>query len=1530
MKPNWQRPTQSHVYKPSIESLNPGEIKGFISKIISGESIENIKMYQNETQLGFDIADKDGNTLIHHILEIPNKQLSESQKLKIIKEIYKTNIIFKPNKKNITPLHLSCKYQYEHITDFLLKKLKNPIYTNEVDSIGKTPLHYLLQPVKHACKNTKVGTLIKTKIKEEQANELKTASNNIISILQNGAQVKYLRHIKNSLQNIGDIFPLLFSEMYENTINEFTKTLGTKTLNTEKDAEIKKNIIENKLTSLYEELLNKNFKLSLNRLDIKLGNNGWNGVLEYNNTDEMIQKLISYENINEIKTMWTNDNFLLANINLIDEKLEHIYTSIRSIIFFNEALHSWVNANGMGANADDYCIDRARLIELFGDDGMGIVNMSVNQVDIRVLNDLVKDMIGYGVNSEPIVKLTKDKRFAKLNQLTLAEQALRVNQTPINDFNNNPIPFPQADYSPNFRYFCSYIQMASNVIKKYINLINTNIETIFTHLQNENEATQKLYPIYIELSRITITILNIIQYLIIIERTKSIISEKIRKLTDISTKIQNNGFNHPNLNNPANPINYSYEYIKDHINTIEKHVEDIITNFNDIYEKNIIKLYNNLNRIIKYLNSKSSIKYIKHYFDQTVNYQLNPINELNNIWDRQFLPFKIVPNKLNNYINENYINSIDITNNNSINNMIKLIFELYVPVINNKNYSKYYTNNFDNTFNGTIYNDNINAPLPMYNLPPVNRESRIGFTIGYPNPLPPPYPTIKYNDPNLPELIAEALPNPGALGINRSLLRKTREETVITSISERIDAHFATLKFMLIQNLIDIYINPNPIGIPPPPLAAAPSIVTDAVLRNAINTNRVDINGYIDRFNVEENNQVKEGILRIIIGQLADEIITQIIKENIWKGCISYFNTKLSTNLPNRNLLNILLPKSDTGFKLNFNEIINKQIRMFFTNILTLPPYERLMYTGIIMENEDEIKQIYGNNREYKLFNKECITYNPAIITLLHQYNLNPNIKDIYGLTPIFYAIDLMIPNIIQTLITYGAYVKIRGKNYDFVNKLNQTPFEYFNSLFSEEMEKNINITEFYNPFYEELKLEIIDNPDNKNNLIRNLNVAFGQIILMINHYFYNNIIGYTNPNKWRNQDTEDLKDILENFGNYPKLRFNSNEYEFLLQTNYSDLVNDVLTVAKKDVLNAATKKYDIEQQLAEMTAHFATLRSVHPRTPEIRRQMIDLRNKINILRPLRPFPEVNQFSHLNTNEIYHNNNLAPHINSHIGLFKLSPIYNSSDVGVFYNGVFSEIIENLKDYAINPDRTVDNYLLYQNMWKTYIESGLYHNKFGITTLLNNTLVNSRTPLTVTDIEPIRKLYNNIFIPIINDYNDLSQTYLEDNYVLKDMVGILTHVVRYNLCSSLYMAIVKTITKYVSKNHTEVTLINTVNDLLKDRNGNSKLKNYIIGDLPLSLIKLSLQIFDNEYDTLKNSSIKVLLGSITNIVMTSYSVLSKDSTLIRALEMIYPFYENTINLTIQKMKKMVDEYLFYSKSIGIMLEIYIMMLNVPSN
>ena len=173
---------------------------------------------------------------------------------------------------------------------------------------------------------------------------------------------------------------------------------------------------------------------------------------------------------------------------------------------------------------------------------------------------------------------------------------------------------------------------------------------------------------------------------------------------------------------------------------------------------------------------------------------------------------------------------------------------------------------------------------------------------------------------------------------------------------------------------------------------------------------------------------------------------------------------------------------------------------------------------------------------------------------------------------------------------------------------------------------------------------------------------------------------------------------------------------------------------------------------------------------------------------------------------------------------------------------------------------------------------------------------------------LKQLYDDVFVKIIKDYTELPQEYMSINYVLTDIINIIIHITRFVLCNSMYIAVIKTVIKYIktvnpkesfkTEKEYDDFVVDTVNKIV-DFNYTAgphvtdmKLEKYMIDIMPVKLVKHILKIYTDENDEDRTiTSIDDLFNPIIVILKRNTAFpLNDDASLFNGLNTyIFPFY-----------------------------------------
>lgn len=540
---------------------------------------------------------------------------------------------------------------------------------------------------------------------------------------------------------------------------------------------------------------------------------------------------------------------------------------------------------------------------------------------------------------------------------------------------------------------------------------------------------------------------------------------------------------------------FCYELIINKIIETESILETIVNNSDDIYIS-IRKIINNLNMLIEFSNSASAMEYIKCYHDNNDDNIINFVN--NNINNLNTLNYKTIWE----FIDKN-LSGIDIHNQIEVINLKNKLIKKYIPVISVDNYFRFYgsVKKFDNLENKLIFRDDncVNGYLLDFTKSG-DLELEKNDEINSGNPL-----LIKSN-PDLKGVIAHT---------DKYVIDRTSKAEL--SVRNKLDNHLDIIRFRLIKDL-----------------------------NEHLNTNKeTELNKLFKEYTDEK---IRKTMVYSLIGKTIDELFRNYIKLILKENCYNIINniilkTDLSKPKPvDESKWQIYDNKYQ--FKFNINEIYDYIDKIKTENICITFPSELLK----LNKNKNEYVVINNNYESFITEKNNCISIDINIIKLLKQYRCNFLQKDLSGLSPIFYAIDLNIPEIVNELIISNTD-KIRNNN-------NINPLEYAKIIYDGMKILISNDLSICNAYSNKL-IKSITNFDGYIPIY--ITNVYKMLICMYNNYIYSkNDVGFP---------FEKIKGyIIKN----------------IIDKHYSELINNNNIIIKKSTNIDLTNKLTYENKLYE------------------------------------------------------------------------------------------------------------------------------------------------------------------------------------------------------------------------------------------------------------------------------------------------------------------------------------------------------------
>jgi ankyrin repeat protein len=1511
-KPTYQpppinrNPIYGRIHYPERKP-NDDIVQKLFSLIEEG-NIFKIKDYLLSNNLTTLVRTSAGETLLHTVIKSSN--LTRANKLELATFlIERGSPVSLSDENNITPLHIACKMQLNNIVKQLILAGAN---VNAIDNQGMTPLHYQILSESEPCKsekNMKVGQLVPLKIDREKINEdFKKITSEVFAIIHRDNNInRYAKHIRNTIKNLHNMYP----EDIESRRNKFISDVSIvftdpKINQNEKYNKVITSVLD--LSGAIDELVANKLKDSLNKVDIQPNlvngwgpdNNNMNKILPYKSVGSIVDRIEQYRE--KIRT-----DFLISlkktvdSINIEMSKLDNS---------FDMFVGTLLSIKHVGGN------------QIPGPDLVRVYSGSITTGQYPNFNVHQNMPIAIFGNND-----TRDALIMDAGQYGL-----------IND-----------GY-----YFISNYKYLIDQAYANLRLIEDNVNKL-----NEFLKSNTVYFTYdVISSNIIVYIQNIILHLIVLSNETS---DEKPFLLDRLTELQklNAAHNAPPLSGQIKKLIYN---MRDEIRNIRKVISGLYI---------VIQGFvNQFNTVVDIINRISAIRFILQYHNGLRSgFIPEPYtNQFNNIFDRPLQRFPILPPTLIEYQKD--INIHILREPPYITNAKRRIWELYLPQFTYMNFASFYTGAPNTPFTRSA------TSLEGTDLTTVAdvRPPKIGFAISLENLNRTPFaqtqtvgapasmPLLKYNgrtefyqgEPN-DNLIYDASSILGNMGVVHSdITGLPKENAALPSVGVVLDDHINIIKYIIIQYLITkikLYNQNNPDA---------------SVYRELIQL----IDDYKRRQSSEISlDDVNDAIIYTLVGRTTDAIFINFIRacireaslDNALKSTkqiidIGKSYTDIASGVTNR--AEVLLLNYDPSYKLDLNEIIDSVITKFF-NPFWDPKSVQLDYTAQLLNEREELDPdqhtIYNYSFSTKAYESRCYTINPDITSFLISRNARINQKDFAGNTPMYYCIELQNISAINTLISNNASVN----NSLSRNLIGITPMQHALKLYRAQLSILQDTDRLSSELFKKVTTFIKRKPEYQNNILKYSENMFKQVLLMINHQFYLIMKQYK-----RNWTYSKHKAFLDNFRSIIDMDKPINKFIPLLQYDRSiikdrgvkgtDVLNAKMKYVNIKISQIVTYKSEIEQQVSNLRGEQVDIQSkisdpyyrdrdleINDLTVNLGRELSNLDDSLNKLNDLLQKLSASSQRLSVTNA----STLDGRANAFVSR-------NINDASALYGKIFIDVVNySGSGFKYTSDKDLITYLI---LWDNYIkDSSRQDNITQIHLLLikyQYKLINDSLDNQI-DIDALRRvltnlndLHKNIMGAFALDYEQLPNEYNSNtNYALTNVLDIITHVVRHNICTMLYSTIIKLLTKYIettsSPNMEYFTseqysayITGTVESIINIGKDESMLMKYIVGTLPKKIVKLVLNIYEGEHDPDRLITFNMLFENIINILALSKAVpITKDSIFVEQLNSyVFPYFKDNFEDFTRELKNMADNYMRYIASESKQIEIASLILNKSIN
>lgn len=967
-------------------------------------------------------------------------------------------------------------------------------------------------------------------------------------------------------------------------------------------------------------------------------------------------------------------------------------------------------------------------------------------------------------------------------------------------------------------------------------------------------------------------------------------------------------------------------------------IEDITDKVNKCFiniQKECNKLYsfindhiNILNSYIDYLNAKSALIFIKAYFN---GFDKDDTNELNNVFDKPFAKFVLIPKNFSEFIDK--IGRINHNTGTKFDANKKIIFEVYIPQFTYKNIQTYLFKESDKSnkmyplrpYNQTTkkFGDENKQVISLPYHESKIELPRIGFAL-YPRINNSGYnlssgsvyymfekdgtkitPILKYglektnyydereikqaNKANDHSLI-------GYCGFKKATTMK-KNIKALESIGILLDEHLNMIKYEIIQKIL--------------------KDLDEGKDGDDLVDSR---NEFIKTIIIEKwsstVNESKQLITYYITANIIDKLVSNYIHYCIQHASLFHIlkiQKEIIIRSSSEKIKNLIIESPGRDYQLFLNNISQE----FNQYNETIPDYAMILATDYKLDNDDQYS-IY-NDSFGQIKEKLCSNINPNIIEKLISAGCRINSKNVFGYTPLIYAIMTNNDKIIKELIKHGASVS----NNFALSFSNQSPLDFALKQYKSACNKLSNYLSVTNEYYKNVIKKIIIKSEYQNNILRFSDNIFPQLLLMINHYLYAKSQQYLDG--WTFEKHQEMISILEPIEKgFPLLKYLQPENNLGGKNYYINRKNHILNAIRinNDRISGLQNRIINMQKEIYAISSLMSDKYYSDRKTELEKIITDLSADIKKY-------ETNIENY--NNQLKKISKLESEAESKI-LDKLKNPFTISNLDIveMYENYFSSVMNDKKF-----DSQMDT-ISYSTLWNKYI----YDKEANISQIhiLLTKYIESKLDLysdkkinkveLVKNLQILQNFYKSICEPFIMDVEE-TPIELETNPELNYLIKILSHIIEHTIGIMLYNIIKKVIFKYIFEINSMMKIDESndnVNEILSVKN--NFILNYILKELPINAIKYFLKIYDNENDPIKLiiKPEELFTPINNNLNLNIIFPIDKQSVIIAILnKYIYPYFIDFFKIFIEDSMKFMNSYLNYIMSCSRQTSVLIMLL-----
>lgn len=1471
---------------PSSLTFDEGKINELFMAAQEG-SIDKLKSIRG---ISYNVRDSDGQTLIHAVLNNDIVCDTEDKKYELVKFLINKGVSPSASDKyNITPLHIACQKQCCAIVNMLLQNGANP---NAEDSSGMTPMHYATMGKETNCKVVKrIGDIIPGPTIEgsrENTTRLRQLTVIIINLLQFKTYKQYFKHVDNTLENLNKIYPEKFLEIQRGLANKI-QTINVALSQKEMD-ERKHDILNTEFNNVVNSIIKKELNKSMQSINLTLKEKGWTPMDDIKSPNSQVTskyKLVS-EYDNPIQTLpkllathVTNFERAIPSLEGLGKAIgpsvqNEMYERINRVIALNKVaqkvpdgfsfltdyeIKEALYPDAFQVFMDFQDLNRHKKYQnrtpefLYGDFDATTHSIPMKEIPqytifraTKAVQEKLKNARGNealekaqlydesNINTNILLIYSFNHYFTNENSTALNMKMLRdyalQNGVTLNIINANLTANNNDDQYIKKVYITSPLVFAHKCIQNNLDIVKANLNALREHLKVKYH-----FELYHRILTLAYTsLINIVMYVRFVFEQRMSIDESIGSL---KTKFQTLFSNAINQNLP-------YAYIHETIVTELTELEHVISDFYKSMDRTysiVSNIIPSLNILVDHINELSGVIFMSKFalYTQSSDFRKKNTEKMDGLFIFNFPSLVTLPSTRIVFMDL----FRDAQNIKDVRNTAKNLF-------------KTQTNDYQK-----FYNDLIYTRVASF-LKPNDDENVIGTqTIDFKNMIS----TRWISSINTPHIY------------NFKSYIQLKENAAINPIGAILGTHFYNIKVGIIMDVMRLIYD----------------ISNEKYKKNNV-TNELKT-----LFNNFQQTQEDEKLLYFmaIAGDIVDGLFTEHTRHSLKKSIKRIIFDTTHVNSAS----SYLLPTQDKGFDLNLNALFDEIVSRYYVLPQPQPqPISQLRYTIPLADKEKSVGQQYPvYNSDYtinrSLANTKCYEIDPNIIRILRHYRGNINSQDNTGSTPIIYALDTLHHEMVKECISMGSDVK------KVKTRAGVTPVEHLVHLANQNY-GNINrsqsfvslIEKFAGPLYREIERDVLNNPKFKNNMIKYLDIALHQIIVMYNHQLF--LIMNQYMHGWTNQEMNKLLIFIKKYESrvdiqeldkIPLLHISNETKKYGDYASTLTAKIEQLEHEKKELQKTIKMNEDQNKNILESSWYINQQNSTNPRLQELKKRLTVLENKTK-----KDQNKLKIYEQKLKNLKKTQKSLS---DTSVQLINNFDIYTKTDVVKYYKH--------------------QDYMLYNQLWQEYVKDDNklchYTNIHLASSIAHHEAIKNKDPM--VDLLPA---YQKVFTKCVHDLDELPDEYNRTNYMMTHIVDIFAHVTKNIICANLYYAVVKTITRYfISLEPTNITLgkkkqnINVSEEIIKKVNNvldGKELLELIINEMPLRVVKILLQVFEDEFDNDANvKNIDEFFDRIIRIINQKDEI-GPNSTIVNALQdHLFPYYKFILTQTIPKMRAMIDNY-----------------------